>query len=78
MKMSMLMYADDVVLMSENYLQVMLYSLSNWCTQWKLLVNRTKAGILHFGPNNLEVTQQIFLCGYGNISIMNSYLISLL
>ena len=75
MKISMLMYADDVVLMaeSENDLQVMLNSLSNWCTQWKLLINRTKSGILHFRPNNLEATQHIFQCGDGDISIMNSY-----
>ena len=75
MKISMLMYADDVVLMaeSENDLQVMLNSLSNWCTQWKLLINRAKSGILHFRPNNLEATQHIFQFGDGNISIMNSY-----
>ena len=75
MKISMLMYADDVVLMaeSENDLQVMLNSLSNWCTQWKLLINRAKSGILHFRPNNLQATQHIFQFGDGNISIMNSY-----
>ena len=37
------------------------------------MINRTKSGILHFRPNNLEATQHIFQCGYGNISIMNSY-----
>ena len=45
-----LMYADDVIVLSEteNNLQVMLDTINTWCNKWKLLINETKSNVLHF------------------------------
>ena len=57
---SILMYADDIVLLSEteNGLQMMLNELYTWCNKWrmKLTLKRVKRKIktkqeFYFGPN---------------------------
>ena len=50
---SILMYADDVVVLSEteNNLQVMLNTINTWCNKWKVLINDTKSNVIHFRPN---------------------------
>ena len=47
---SILLYADDVVLLAENEtdLQCMLNVLSNWCNTNKLFINSSKSNIVHF------------------------------
>ena len=47
---SILMFADDIVLMSENEhnLQRMLNIVYDWCHKWRLSVNRDKTKIVHF------------------------------
>ena len=49
---SILMYADDVVVLSEteNNLQVMLNTINTWCNKWKLLINEAKSNVIHFRP----------------------------
>ena len=49
---SILLYADDVVLLAENEndLQYLLNSLSEWCNQNNMLVNCLKSNIVHFRP----------------------------
>jgi hypothetical protein len=49
-KLSILLYADDVVLLSHSAdgLQSMLDSLDQWSKKWKVYVNRTKSKIIHF------------------------------
>jgi hypothetical protein len=46
---SMLMYADDIVLLAENEtdLKTMLDTLTIWCNKWRLTVNENKSGIMH-------------------------------
>ena len=48
-KLSILLYADDVVLLaeSESDLQIMLDVLSNWCKKWRLDINDTKTQVIH-------------------------------
>ncbi len=49
-KVCALLYADDVVLVSESPcdLQKLLDALYNWCCKWKLRVNYEKSKIIHF------------------------------
>jgi len=43
-KMYLLLYADDVILMtgSEQGIQQTLYSLTGYCDKWKLAINKNK------------------------------------
>ena len=45
-----LLYADDIVLVSENEenLQVMLNHVQNWCVKWQMKVNIEKTEVVHF------------------------------
>ena len=47
---TLLMYADDVVVIgeTENDLQVMLNSIDNWCKTWGIGINVKKTKVLHF------------------------------
>mgnify|MGYP001552726694 CR=1 FL=1 len=49
-KLSILVYADDVVLMADTKveLQRMLDVLYQWCCKWRLAINTTKTKIIHF------------------------------
>ena len=49
-RISILLYADDMVLLAENErdLQEMLNSMSVWMSKWRLNVNVTKSKIMHF------------------------------
>ena len=47
---SLLLYADDIVLLSENEenLQKMLCYVREWCQKWQMTVNIEKTKVLHF------------------------------
>ena len=51
---SILLYADDMAIMSdsEQNLQKKLYIVSEWCNKWRIKVNCKKTNIVHFRPNN--------------------------
>ena len=62
-----LLYADGIVLLAENELnlQRQLDILNTWCNKWRLNVNLTKSEIIHFRKtrknklnicSNLEIT----------------------
>ncbi len=50
LKLCILLYADDIVLLSENErdLQSMLDKLNEWCVKWHMKVNETKTNVIHF------------------------------
>ena len=50
MNLSILLYADDIVLLAETEinLQKMLNILSLWCSKWRLTINDDKTQIIHF------------------------------
>ena len=64
-EVSILLYADDVVLISESEddLQNMLNTLNNWCNKWRLAVNESKTKIVHFRNKNQLRSNFIFQCG---------------
>ena len=47
---AILLYADDIVLISESEesLQKMLDSVHNWCQKWQLNIDCSKTQIVHF------------------------------
>ena len=49
-KVSILLYADDIAIVSENEinLQLMLNRLYEWCHSWFLTINTDKSQIVHF------------------------------
>ncbi len=62
---SLLMYADDIVLISENErdLQLMLDTLEEWCQTWDVVINEQKSKIMHFRNKCTPVTKVKFTCG---------------
>ena len=51
-KCPILLYADDLALIAEteNDLQDMLNTVSDWCLKWRLKANPTKSQVVHFRP----------------------------
>ena len=63
--LNILMYADDVVLFSENEsdMQDLLLIVQGWCNRWRLTVNLTKTNILHIRPKRRPQSRFMFLLG---------------
>ena len=64
---NILLYADDMVLIAENEedLQVLLDIMCQWCSKWRLNVNKGKTEIVHF--RSARKKQTIFNFKYGAI-----------
>ena len=64
-KVSILLYADDMVLIGKNEreLQTMLNCMYDWFRQWRLKVNTDKTKIIHFRPTRENVTDTISTMG---------------
>ena len=62
---SILLYADDMVLISEKeeQLQGMLDEMFRWTRKWKLNVNISKSNIIHFRPKGSPLTNAQFHFG---------------
>ena len=50
LKLSILMYADDIVLLSDtaDNLQKLLNHVYAWCRMWQLSINPVKTEVMHF------------------------------
>ena len=72
---SILMYADDIVLIAETgtNLQIMLNTLCEWCSTWGLVIINNKSAVAHFRSSSTEITQHEFVCGSEIINIAKSY-----
>ena len=57
-----LMYADDLVFLSETEddLQVMFNVLSDWCRKWRMKVNTQKTHVIHFRKKRQSRTNYMF------------------
>ena len=62
---SILMYADDILLMAENEedLQHMLNELNNCCNNNSMTIKITKSNIVHFRPCSIIKSNFVFTCG---------------
>ena len=72
---SILLYADDVVLMADNAqdLQNMLDLLNDWCLANKMSVNASKSNVIHFRPKSIPRVEFSFTCGAQNILIVDKH-----
>ena len=73
--LSILVYADDIVLISETEesLQSMLNELHIWCSQWNMFVNMDKTLIMHFRRNRKPRTVYQFQIGNMPLLITDVY-----
>ena len=57
-KLSILVYADDVVILAENEedLQTMLDVISQWGRKWRIKFNNRKSNVVHYRNKNTEPT----------------------
>ena len=74
-RVCILLYADDLVLLSENEkdLQFMLDALRGWCKNNNMYVNDKKSNIVHFIPPALPKSEFVFKCGEDVIYTVDKY-----
>ncbi len=72
---SLLLYADDLVLIAENEddLQHMLNELSCWCSANSMHINTAKSNVVHFRPPSIQKTAYTFTCGEDTVAITERY-----
>ena len=72
---SIMLYADDVVLLAENSaeLQVMINTLYEWCNLNCMTVNSRKSNVVHFRPNSEQRSDFDFTCGTDKIGTVDRY-----
>ena len=73
--LSILLYADDIVLMadSELELQFLLTRLDQWCRQRGLVISVTKSKVIHFRTKSVERSKKIFQRGETIIEFIHQY-----
>ncbi|KAK6191131.1 hypothetical protein SNE40_002872 [Patella caerulea] len=73
--LSILLYADDIVLLAtcEKNLQLMLNCVNEWCYKWRLQINNSKSNILHFRTVNTERSKFEFKCGRETLLYSEKY-----
>jgi hypothetical protein len=72
---SILLYADDVVLLAKNAddLQIMLNTLNAWSKTWLVDINKTKSKVVHFRKTNTVRTNSVFKVGEKTLEIDSTY-----
>ncbi len=72
---SILAYADGLVLLAENEhdLQLLLDTLYDWCYKWRLAINIDKTKVMHFRTKDCTRTQFDFNVNGQKLKIVNSY-----
>ena len=75
LKLFVILYADDTVLLAEssNDLQNQLDIFENYCKKWNLRVNVGKTKILIFGRGNSNMNNTFFKFGQNSIEITNEF-----
>jgi hypothetical protein len=72
---SILLYADDIVLLAEceEDLQNMLDQVHSWCRKWRMEVNPTKTQIVHFRKPRSVITPIVFKVGDKALETVHQY-----
>lgn len=75
MKLSMLLYAGDTVRIEwkETDLQLMLDTINNWCSRWRVIVNTNKSNCIHFWRSKTSRSQFVFHIGENNLKTVDRY-----
>ena len=73
---SILAFADDIVIIAQNEkeLQSILKCVENWCTKWRLKVNKDKTNVVHFRGKGTKCTDFNFLFDNNTLKIVDKYL----
>ena len=73
--LSLLLYADDIILLSENIddLNSMTNIINEWCNRWRVGVNYDKSKIVHFRKRNVPQSDHIIRMGGNNLQYISSY-----
>ena len=74
-KIPILMYADDIVLLSdsEKEMQTMLDHVHKWCKKWLMAVNLDKTKIVHFRKAKTPRSEYIYKYGSQPVEYANVY-----
>ena len=72
---SILLYADDVAIISENEkdMQCLLKYVNEWCKKWCMSINLTKSKVMHFRRKNVERCKTPFKLGNDELQYTDSY-----
>ena len=64
-KLSMLLYADDIVLVAHNEQEMptLLDKLHDWCKRWRVLINTDKSKVMHFRTGSRKRSEFQFKIG---------------
>ncbi len=75
LKVSILLYADDLVLLaeSEKDLQRVLDKLNKWCLKWKMQVNQSKSNVVHFRKKVQPRTNVSYTLGNVDLKLVDRY-----
>ena len=75
LSVSILMYADDIALVSDNEdnLQFMINMVHSWCSKWKMSLNTDKSKIVHYRKKSLDQSNFMFKYGNSNLSYCKEY-----
>ena len=70
-----LLYADDIVLLAECEidLQIMLDIVTDWCSKWRLNVNKDKTQIVHFRKPSVKRSSFNFKLGSTDLHYTQNY-----
>jgi hypothetical protein len=73
--LSVLAYADDIVVLSETEegLQHIIDEINNWCSEWDIEVNCDKSGVMCFGTTQMETVQLKIHLGQQEILQCDTY-----
>jgi hypothetical protein len=74
-RLSCLLYADDLILLSESEkgLQSCLDSLNSYCNRWKLKINVTKTKVIVFSKGKRKLSQFNFTIDNQHIEAVEKY-----
>ena len=72
---SNLLYADDIVLLSETEidLQEMIKTVDIWCKKWRMEINLDKTNILHIRKKSQQRSNFVFKFGQNNVKYCECY-----
>ena len=75
LKICMLLYADDIAIISENEqkLQKLLNHVHEWCKKWQLNLNIDKTQIVHFRKSQKQRTKFEFKIGLDKVMVVSKY-----
>jgi hypothetical protein len=75
LNVSILMFADDIVLLSESEdnLQFLLNYTKEWCQKWRLKINISKTKAMHFRKKRQTRTMRKFYFGEDTVELVDQY-----